>query len=235
MSQMPKVIVTNGPYRGTTYELRHEIVDIGRSPANHITLSRDASISRNHARIMRKGDLLWVEDLGSKNGTFLAVGGGSERRLQPNQPAVLLEGAKIRLGLHSEMEVEDNLATQDEAVQHLLARLRSHLQGLYATLSQLTKEERLQQCARLRDLEARLQAAEDEAALLRIVADELPDAMEDEMATVVGALQPDEVLPPLPEDLPEPDADGRVPTLLNIFITDIRGCLDLEDDDDDDS
>jgi pSer/pThr/pTyr-binding forkhead associated (FHA) protein len=43
---------------------------MGRADENDIVLSGDL-VSRKHARITVQGDLLTVEDLGSRNGTFL--------------------------------------------------------------------------------------------------------------------------------------------------------------------
>jgi two-component system, cell cycle response regulator len=44
---------------------------VGRHPTNVARIDED-SISRFHGRIMRLGDEFWVEDLGSRNGTFVA-------------------------------------------------------------------------------------------------------------------------------------------------------------------
>ena len=44
---------------------------LGRSPQCRVFLS-DASISRNHAEIFWRDGSFWIQDLGSKNGTYLA-------------------------------------------------------------------------------------------------------------------------------------------------------------------
>jgi diguanylate cyclase (GGDEF)-like protein len=44
---------------------------VGRHPTNELRVDDD-SISRSHARIMRSGDDFIVEDMGSRNGTFVA-------------------------------------------------------------------------------------------------------------------------------------------------------------------
>ena len=43
---------------------------IGRDPACHVVIDDD-SVSRKHARVIRDGDTFAVEDLGSKNGTYV--------------------------------------------------------------------------------------------------------------------------------------------------------------------
>jgi diguanylate cyclase (GGDEF)-like protein len=44
---------------------------VGRHPTNQLRLDED-SLSRFHARIVRSGDEYFVEDMGSRNGTFVA-------------------------------------------------------------------------------------------------------------------------------------------------------------------
>lgn len=64
---------------------------LGRDPGTAGSIP-DASISRRHARITVRGDEATLEDLDSKNGTFVG-----EERL--TQPAPLSDGDSIRLGL----------------------------------------------------------------------------------------------------------------------------------------
>ena len=58
---------------------------IGRDPSNDLVLSTDRfpGVSAHHARITVDGEELWAEDLGSKNGTFVA-GEQIERRALKN-------------------------------------------------------------------------------------------------------------------------------------------------------
>lgn len=60
----------DGPEAGRSYELAAEITTIGRLPDNDIVVE-ESSVSRNHARIIRKGSAYFIEDLGTRNGTFL--------------------------------------------------------------------------------------------------------------------------------------------------------------------
>lgn len=72
------------------YHLRHDEVTMGRESAD-IVFSRDAFLSRHHARVRRTGDGGAVlEDLGSSNGTFVAL-----TRKEP-----LRDGDVLRMGLH---------------------------------------------------------------------------------------------------------------------------------------
>ncbi|MBM4380189.1 MAG: FHA domain-containing protein [Deltaproteobacteria bacterium] len=64
-------IVINGPgYFDTSFDLREGSATLGRAEENDIVLSGDL-VSRRHARFHVKGELLQVEDLGSRNGTRL--------------------------------------------------------------------------------------------------------------------------------------------------------------------
>ena len=73
-------------------------VAIGRGGQNEIPLDGDEFASAQHARFESKRDGLWVEDVGSTNGTF--VNGArvtSARLLQP--------GDVVRIG-HTDLVVE---------------------------------------------------------------------------------------------------------------------------------
>jgi DNA-binding winged helix-turn-helix (wHTH) protein len=63
---------------------------LGRDPEAVVWIDR-SSVSRRHARIVISGDTVTVEDLGSKNGTFL-----SGRRIA--KPVPLVSGDEIRIG-----------------------------------------------------------------------------------------------------------------------------------------
>ena len=63
---------------------------LGRDPENTIAIN-DASISGRHARLNRENGVWWLEDLGSKNGTFL-------NDLQLSKPASVTNGDTITIG-----------------------------------------------------------------------------------------------------------------------------------------
>ena len=63
---------------------------LGREPGLEISLD-STTVSRRHARIRVEGDAATIEDLGSKNGTFV-----NDRRIEA--PSPLAEGDEIRLG-----------------------------------------------------------------------------------------------------------------------------------------
>jgi FHA domain/GAF domain len=89
---MTDLFIMNGPgNRGRTYEIREDVVYLGRSTDNDIQLN-DRFVSRKHLKITRKGDVFFIKDLYSKNGTFLngePISPGVECRLSEGLPVVV--------------------------------------------------------------------------------------------------------------------------------------------------
>lgn len=56
--------------QGETYPLSDELT-VGRGGGCGVVLGEDHFVSTVHARLFRRGDDLFVEDLGSRNGTFV--------------------------------------------------------------------------------------------------------------------------------------------------------------------
>jgi hypothetical protein len=63
------VVEPNG-HAGLTFDLDDELT-VGRSPGCGVPLIEDIYTSTLHARLFRQHEQLWVEDLGSTNGTFV--------------------------------------------------------------------------------------------------------------------------------------------------------------------
>jgi hypothetical protein len=63
-------VVQPTEHAGRAYDLDDELT-IGRSPGCGIAMPEDIYTSTLHARLFRRNDQLWVEDLGSTNGTFV--------------------------------------------------------------------------------------------------------------------------------------------------------------------
>ncbi len=75
---------------GAVYELDGEVT-VGRSNGCGIPTNYDSYSSSLHARIYRSGGQVWVEDLGSTNGTYV----NSERISQPSR---LARGDLLQIG-----------------------------------------------------------------------------------------------------------------------------------------
>jgi pSer/pThr/pTyr-binding forkhead associated (FHA) protein len=75
----------------TRFPIRDGATSIGRSSASDIVLKSDDFASGRHARLTRHGGLLYVEDMGSTNGTFV-----NERKTVGATP--LRDGDTVRIG-----------------------------------------------------------------------------------------------------------------------------------------
>ncbi|MGD0441404.1 MAG: FHA domain-containing protein [Acidimicrobiales bacterium] len=83
--------VVDPPHRrGRVFELGDEVT-VGRSPGCAVPLDDDTFASSIHARVFRRSGELWIEDLGSTNGTFL-----NDERLEV--PARLRRGDRVKVG-----------------------------------------------------------------------------------------------------------------------------------------
>ena len=82
--------------RGTTLAMQQEIT-IGRGGGCAIALAGDTFVSTVHARVAPRGSDLWIEDLGSTNGTYVNAA-------QITEPRKLKRGDRISIG-SSEIEV----------------------------------------------------------------------------------------------------------------------------------
>ena len=67
---LPKLIIEQGPTTGQEIELVKDEFVIGRIEGNDLVIP-EPSVSRRHARLIRQGAQVLLEDLGSSNGTFI--------------------------------------------------------------------------------------------------------------------------------------------------------------------
>lgn len=82
--------VVEGPHAGNRFSVTGP-VDVGRDPQCALLLPNDDLVSRRHARVEPHGDHVVVQDLGSRNGTF--VNGTMVRTQTPVRP-----GDRITIG-----------------------------------------------------------------------------------------------------------------------------------------
>jgi pSer/pThr/pTyr-binding forkhead associated (FHA) protein len=62
---------SSGIEQGTRFELNAKAITVGRAASNDIRLVNDEFASGKHARIEPRRDGVWVEDIGSTNGTYV--------------------------------------------------------------------------------------------------------------------------------------------------------------------
>jgi pSer/pThr/pTyr-binding forkhead associated (FHA) protein len=83
------VVRTGGGRAGETFPIEGERVTIGRSPEANVFLD-DVTVSRNHALLVRRRDGLYLDDLGSLNGTYV-----NRRRIESHK---LSHGDELQVG-----------------------------------------------------------------------------------------------------------------------------------------
>lgn len=83
------VIRSGGGRSGESFTIEDERLSIGRSPDAGVFLD-DVTVSRNHALIVRRRDGLYIDDLGSLNGTYV-----NRQRIESQ---ILEDGDEIQVG-----------------------------------------------------------------------------------------------------------------------------------------
>ncbi len=86
---MPRVRIKNGPAKGSTFDIGEEPLSIGREPSCGIQIL-DKGASRNHAEIFRIGEMCFIRDLESRNGTYV-----NDNKIEEE---LLREGDRIQIG-----------------------------------------------------------------------------------------------------------------------------------------
>ncbi|MDQ3644662.1 MAG: FHA domain-containing protein [Actinomycetota bacterium] len=82
-------IRAGGGRAGEVFSVSGERMTIGRSPDAEVFLD-DVTVSRNHALLVRRRDALYVDDLGSLNGTYV-----NRRRIESHR---LQNGDELQVG-----------------------------------------------------------------------------------------------------------------------------------------
>ena len=64
------LVIKRGQKAGMRFGLDRDVTTIGRHPDSDIFLD-DVTVSRRHAEVRRRGDMVELADVGSLNGTYL--------------------------------------------------------------------------------------------------------------------------------------------------------------------
>ena len=84
---------------GEEYELNSSPLTVGRAGQNDVALENDEFASARHVRIEPRRDGVWVNDLGSTNGTFV-------NGIRIDRPRKLVQGDVVRVG-ETELRFEE--------------------------------------------------------------------------------------------------------------------------------
>ena len=90
---MIKLYMMDGVEEIQSFDFKGDTVYIGRSPDNHVEMI-DGHVSRRHLKIRRRGDRYFVQDLKSKNGTYV-----NGELISPGVEVEVQEGLPITLGM----------------------------------------------------------------------------------------------------------------------------------------
>jgi response regulator RpfG family c-di-GMP phosphodiesterase/pSer/pThr/pTyr-binding forkhead associated (FHA) protein len=87
---VPMLRIKNGPHKGLEIELSNDSLVIGRDELPNGLQILDQGVSRRHAEVFRIGEMHFIRDLGSRNGTFV-----NEERITEE---LLRVGDEIKIG-----------------------------------------------------------------------------------------------------------------------------------------
>jgi pSer/pThr/pTyr-binding forkhead associated (FHA) protein len=92
------VIRSGGGRAGEAFNVAGERMTIGRSPDAEVFLD-DVTVSRNHALLVQRRDGLYIDDLGSLNGTYV-----NRRRIESHR---LQNGDELQVGKYKLTYLEE--------------------------------------------------------------------------------------------------------------------------------
>ncbi|MEZ4399526.1 MAG: GGDEF domain-containing protein [Kofleriaceae bacterium] len=118
------IVVLAGPRVGTMVRIDAAEVVIGRSLRAELCLDDDG-VSRHHARIRTVDGVAWIEDLGSRNGTFV-------NGVRVDTAVKLVDGDKVHVGRGSILKFTYHDALDDSFQERVVvSALRDPLTRLY--------------------------------------------------------------------------------------------------------
>jgi two-component system cell cycle response regulator len=122
--ELPYLIVLGGTSAGEMFRIDAGTTLIGRGESAHVRIV-DEDVSREHAQLVVQGGRAFIQDLGSKNGTFLNGIPIAGRR-------VLRDGDKVAVGSTTVLKFTYHDRIEEELQQRLYERARRDtLTGLF--------------------------------------------------------------------------------------------------------
>ncbi|MCA9581217.1 MAG: GGDEF domain-containing protein [Myxococcales bacterium] len=118
------LVILSGPTPGRVITADGDELIIGRGNKVNARID-DTGLSRRHARLYRQGDLWYVEDMGSTNGTWIAGA-------PVNSPTVVQDGDRVLVGQSTLLRVTlQDEVEQETARQAYEATVRDALTQVY--------------------------------------------------------------------------------------------------------
>lgn len=92
-----------------SYDTNKEIVNIGRSSDNDFVVPVE-DFSRKHCQVTIKGNYVFIQDLGSKNGVMI-----DGRKIEPNRPYPIYNSSVVVLANLFEFILPDGTSVLDKS------------------------------------------------------------------------------------------------------------------------
>jgi hypothetical protein len=121
VAEMPMLLTVEGPNRGSRVLVDEAELILGRGEECDVVIP-DRQVSREHARIRLEGEGYVLEDLGSKNGTFV-----NGQRL--SEPHLLQDGDEIQIAFCCKVAFVGAEATAPVILEEPLRGLRLDPEG----------------------------------------------------------------------------------------------------------
>jgi len=230
-----KLTALSGPLEGETFSFSQKEITLGREESNDIKLANDRNVSRQHCRIFEHNKAIWLEDVGSSNGTILTHPGLSPQPLEPGNSSIVFEHTRFQIGT-SQFEISGLSDYQHQALGTVGFQFQELMSDLCRLLPDFSPSQRKSYRAALEQLERHVKEARSETELLNYLQNDIA-ALSSAFLSNDGDLDqtivfdPSLSLPPIPDELHEGDQEEAwITSIRNIFITDIRRCLKPEKD-----
>src|SRR5579871_1349925 len=116
------LIVLSGSNVGEMYKINEGETVIGRAAQAHVKVI-DEGISRNHARIVHQGDGLYIEDMGSKNGTWANGARITRHRLSDGDKIQVGETTILKFTYHDKLDENFQRQMYESALRDGLTKI----------------------------------------------------------------------------------------------------------------
>lgn len=133
-SDLPRFVLREGQAERDRFPIDRPELIIGRDPASDILID-SPGVSRRHARVYQQEGAVWLEDLGSRNGTFVnGLRLGAPRRLESNDEVRLGQGVVLLFQLpprvaETALEASVTQVQQQETVMEAVSGVAATLIG----------------------------------------------------------------------------------------------------------
>ena len=218
---VPSIRVKNGPSQGQVFKIGEKPLSIGRDDACDFPL-QDKGASRRHAEVFRIGDMCFIRDLDSKNGTFVNDARIGEEMLRDGD-RIQIGGTVILFEPQSAPESGDGPVFYEDDLEGMNALRLEDLTAANVAMGDISSERHLRALYRL----TRLMASEDtEEKLIQKTLAFAAEALQADGAYLFGRGQRSGSVVTLGSHVPDGAKAGRLSrTIIRKVLQDKRALL----------